>query len=111
MYGAEDWLADIIPLYRNLVVPSSTFITKYPSLNRSKLKLNIGFHKQQKFKTPLTIINKQLEKEGINKGKWWDEQLSGKTQVKTNTPKTLNLNQRKRLLQKYPHLKLNVVNK
>jgi len=41
MFGAEDWLPEIAPLYRNLVLPNNKEIRKYPSLISSSLKLKI----------------------------------------------------------------------
>ena len=40
-YGAEDWIKDVVPLYKDLPRPSNDIIEKRPSLQRSKLKLNI----------------------------------------------------------------------
>lgn len=42
LYDAEDWLRDIVPLYKNVVPGPDTFISKPPSLSRSTVKLNIN---------------------------------------------------------------------
>ena len=42
MFGAEDWLSDIVPLYRNVVPGSKVYIAKPPSLSSSRVKLNVN---------------------------------------------------------------------
>lgn len=41
MYMAEDWLTDIVPLYRNIIRPGNNVVPKPPSLSSSRLKLNV----------------------------------------------------------------------
>lgn len=41
MYEVEDWIADITSLYIDFPSPSDIFISKVPSLNSSRVKLNI----------------------------------------------------------------------
>jgi len=59
MYGAEDWLKDIVPLYQNVIPGSNTFIAKPPSLSRSNVKLNItgGNNKQPGGGPVLNIVD------------------------------------------------------
>lgn len=84
MYGAEDWIADITSLYIGFPAPSNSFIAKLPSLNSSRLKLN--------------IINSNV--------------MNVPTQSKKSPPKIitqkkineLSNNQHKRLLEKHPEL-------
>lgn len=57
MYGAEDWLYEIVPLYQNVVPGSKIFIPKKPSLSRSTIKLNVA-------NTPkLNIVGNELPKQ------------------------------------------------
>ena len=87
MYGIEDWTSIISNLYKNIIVPSDIFISKPPTLKRSTLKLNIDFNKQKEMPS---ILNIGL---GISN-------IKHKKSVAS-----LNQDQLKRILKKYPHLK------
>lgn len=41
VYGAQDWLTDIAPLYKTLPTPSRDFIYRKPSLVRSRIRLSL----------------------------------------------------------------------
>jgi len=95
MYGAEDWLRDITPLYFSLPTPNDNYIPKIPSLNSSKLKLVINSSSEIKNdlkgsesgSVPILIVN------GMKK--------SSPKQINQKTINELNSNQHKRLAEKY----------
>ncbi len=96
MYGADDWLLGISDLYNNLPIPSDVFIFKPPTLVRSRVRLNVT-----------NII--EVEKPPAQK--------SSPKYINNKTILSLNKNQHKRFLKKYPHLAkksypvLNIVDK
>jgi 5'-3' exonuclease len=107
MYGAEDWLTDIVPLYKNIVKPSDVVIPKYPSLSRSTIKLNIGNHGNSS--TPvLNIVPTAGSRVKVQKAS--PKQISSK-QV-NNLSKSQHVRLQKRLQKKQNSLpKLDISNK
>lgn len=104
MYGADDWLNDVIVLYKNLPTPSNLFVPKPPTLNRSTLRLNIGNHTNNS-QPKLVIVggnnNNLSEIEQLAR----TQQKSSPKQITTKRANKLSQNQHKRLFEKYPHLR------
>jgi flap endonuclease-1 len=98
MFGAEDWLRDIVPLYQNVIPSSNVCIPKMPSLSSSSLKLNISKNKTVSTGPILNIVSKELIK-----------QKELHKYVNSRNVKQMNQNQHVRLQQRgYPIDKINI---
>ncbi len=97
IYGVDDWLRDIVPLYRNVVKGSDVCVPKYPSLSRSSLRLNIGnFGNTVSGNGPtLNIVPSNMARTNPQR-----------TPNRTNTQRINNLSktQHSRLAKRFPHL-------
>lgn len=112
MYGAEDWIGILVPLYSNLILPSNTVIPKRPSLGRSKVRLNIIRPKED-----------DEEEKTITVLPLGGDSKHSPTRNSSLKVVQLNLIQRRKLLDKMssnnmngdngdkPQIKLNIINK
>lgn len=100
MYGAEDWLSDVVSLYKSLPVPSNVFVAKVPTLSRSTLRLNIGNHNGSVSSIPqptLVVVNPN--------GDELSRQKSSPPKITNKKVSQLSQGQHKRVLDKYPQLR------
>lgn len=102
IYGAEDWISDIVPLYRNIVRGPDVCIPKFPSLSRSTLRLNIGkFDNNNNFNnnnntTSTPVLNIVTPTIPLQK--------SSPKQISSKKVNTLSKGQHAKLQQRFPHL-------
>ena len=95
MYEAEDWLSDIMPLYKNIVPVSNVCIPKPPTLSRSALRLNIGKLCNDTERTPiLNIVSNTMV-----------QQKASPKQISNKQVQNLSKSQHRKLYERFPHLR------
>jgi 5'-3' exonuclease len=100
MHGVEDWIKEVSPLYKRLPTPSNNFILNYPSLNKSRLKLNIGLHGM----VPSHNLNDN-DLDDTNTGDTLDNEIENLVlKHKSMTVSQLNKRLVNSVLKKYPSL-------
>lgn len=109
MYGCEDWIMDVMSLYRGMINPHNRIVPKRPSLSSSKVRLRVptagssGLTLNIVNETPGNdrIVNDSVVIGGVTNGTV--KLVVGKSSPKRITTKkraALNKNQHARLLQR-----------
>lgn len=115
MFGAEDWISDIIPLFSSLPVPSNIFISKIPTLARSSIRLELPKTTKLLLVDPTgsplvsnnipLVSNNVPSSVNIGSNTTLGVQKSSPQRINNKIVNQLSNNQHQRFLNKHPELK------